>query len=810
MEIEKYLSKEVQNIINFCKSKEDIYEISSENFIYSAIEMGDNMLYKCLNTFINSFMLDEIHVELIKMDKTSSNGFIKKHDENIKISKALNAYIVGTIKDLKRLINSSDILLTILKNEDDRVTKLFNKYGLNYEIFNNKKKELNDILFKIEENKSDLNKPLIVNSVNTKNNSKTSIIPYSVCLNDNKDLINTEIFGRDEEINDILDSLSLRKNNKVILVGDSGVGKTSIVEFLVNRIEHNSIPIEFRGKKVYKIDVSLLISGTYARGILETKVNDLIEKVKKNKDIILFIDDVDDLFLGDNNNVDNIFILTQLLKEVDIPLILVSSYKGYKKISDSNLNNFKNVKKVIIDDIDKEKCYDILNNRKKIYEDFHKVIYDESIIKKCVDLSEHYIVDKKLPSSALSILDELGSYKKNNNDIMKDIKSLSEKLNFLENQIEQETLNDSECDLSELDEEKKILRNQLSILEGKIRDEKLIVTLDDLYCVISKSSKVPISNIKTGDMNDLVNIDKKLKNIVIGQDEAIEVVSSSIKSNKIGLHKKNHTIGNFLFIGPSGTGKTLLAKTLAKEIFGNEKYLVRFDMSEYSDKTSITKLIGTGAGYIGYNNGGLLTEAVKNKKYCVLLLDEIEKADDEIYNLFLQVLDEGYLVDNKGEKVDFRNTLIILTSNIGTRKANNYKSLGFINRNDNTIKKDIIEKELKNKFQPEFINRLDNIIYFNYLNNDDIKKIIELELNYFRNELQDIGFDIDYGIEKEKVINFLFNSINEDINYGARPIKRVISEKLENKITDIILNNSLEKEHTFYVFFDEKNNFNIK
>lgn len=809
MEIEKYLSKDIQNIIDFCKTKEDIYEVSTENFIYSAIEMGDNMLYKCLNTFINSFMLDEIHVELIKMDKTSSDGFIKKRDNgNIKISKGLNAYIVGTIRTFKGLINSSDILLTIFKNEEDRITKLFNKYGLNYEVFNSKKKELNNILFKIDD-KIDFNKPLVVNSVDSKKDTKAFSIPYSVCLNDNKDLVNDEIIGREDEINDILNSLSLKRNNKVILVGDSGVGKTGIVGLLVKKIEHNSVPIEFRGKKIYKIDVPLLIAGTYARGILETKVNDLIEKVKKNKDIILYIDDIDDLFLTDSN-VDNVFILTQLLKEDSIPLILISSYKGYKKISDYNLNNFKNVKKVIIDDISKEKCYDILNKKKKIYEDFHKVIYDESIIKKCVDLTERYISDKKLPSSVLSILDELGSYKKNNNDIMLDIKIISESLNSIENEIEEITVNGVEGDLNYLEDKKNDLRTKLSILEGKIRDEKLIVTMDDLYYVISKSSKVPICNIRSSEMNNLVSINERLKDIVIGQEEAIDVVSNSIKRNKIGLHNKKRTIGNFLFIGPSGTGKTLLAKTLAKEIFGDEKYLVRFDMSEYSDKTSITKLIGTGAGYVGYNNGGLLTEAVKNRKYCVLLLDEIEKADDEIYNIFLQVLDEGYLVDNKGEKVDFRNTLIILTSNIGTKKANDYKSMGFITQNNDTIKKDIIEKELKNKFQPEFINRLDNIVYFNYLNSDNIKKIIELELNYFRNELQDIGFDIDYGVEKEKVINFLFNSINEDINYGARPIKRVISEKLENRITDIILNNSLEKEHTFYVFFDEKNNFNIK
>lgn len=425
--------------------------------------------------------------------------------------------------------------------------------------------------------------------------------------------------------------------------------------------------------------------------------------------------------------------------------------------------------------------------QKEFYEKHHNVCFNEDIIDTILTLSKRYITDRNLPISAIDIMDEIGSQKNIDRQETEDIINKRSEL--------REVMKNGNKD-KELD-----LRLELTKLQNTKKEKtKLTITNEDVYNAIALHTNLPINKINTSEKHAISSIDKILNSLIIGQENAIKGVSQAIKRSKVGLAPQNKPIASFLCIGKTGVGKTLMAKTLAKEIFGDEKYLVRFDMSEYSDKTSVNKLIGSSAGYVGYQEGGLLTEAVKKKKHCVLLIDEIEKADEQVYNIFLQILDDGFLTDNTGNKVDFTNTIILLTSNVGTKQASETRALGFGVNNDEN-KREIIEKELKRKFPPEFINRLSDVIYFNSLTEDNLKEIIKIELDNLNKRINEIKYKLKYS---ENVVSHILNHIKKDIEYGARPILRAIQELIENKITDLLLENDYKEGYEFKI--EEKNN----
>jgi ATP-dependent Clp protease ATP-binding subunit ClpC len=428
----------------------------------------------------------------------------------------------------------------------------------------------------------------------------------------------------------------------------------------------------------------------------------------------------------------------------------------------------------------KEERKNILMYQKEFYEKHHNVIFNEEVIDTILSLSKRYITDRNLPISAIDIMDEIGSQKNIERYETEDIKNKRTEL--------REIIKNGDKD-KELD-----VRLELTKLQNtKKEKESFEITNEDVYNAIASHTNLPINKINTSEKHAISSIDKILNSMIIGQENAIKEVSQAIKRSKVGLSPQNKPIASFLCIGKTGVGKTLMAKILAKEIFGDEKYLVRFDMSEYADKTSVNKLIGSSAGYVGYQEGGLLTEAVKNKKHCVLLIDEIEKADEQVYNIFLQILDDGFLTDNTGNKVDFTNTIILLTSNVGTKQASESRSIGF-GGSDDENKREIIEKELKKKFPPEFINRLSDVVYFNSLTEDNLKKIIQIELDKLNKRLIDIKYTLKYS---DDVINYILNYIKKDIEYGARPILRAIQELIENKITDLLLENDYKEWYEF-------------
>ena len=556
------------------------------------------------------------------------------------------------------------------------------------------------------------------------------------------------------------------------------------------------------------LDITAMVAGTHYRGMFEERVKGLLDELKTNKDYILFIDDIHAVLSdkGSMNDTNISSMLSNALSDGEIQIIGATGFKEYKNTVESNGSLARKFQKVIVNPTSIKETIDILMNNKKYYEEYHNVTYTDEAVKACVELADRFISERSLPDSAIDVLDESGS---NVSVMAKEpqeiIDARKELITIKHEKIIHQKLGEFDV-MDNLTMKENKLKLKISNFEREskknVNSFAKVVNYDDICKAISETTGIPITKLDTDEKKKLSKIDDILRKHIVGQDEAIEKVCKVIKRNKVGLGNQTRTLSNLFFLGPTGSGKTLLAKKLAEEVFGDEKYLVRIDMSEYSEKNSVAKLIGTAPGYIGYDNGGQLTEIIKHKKHCVLLLDEIEKADTEIFNLFLQLFDEGHLTDNSGQQVDFKNVIVILTSNVGAKEASERsKGIGFVT-NDEVNKKSIIQKELKKRFPPEFINRLDDIIYFNSLTDDNLEMIIDLELNKFINKLKDIHYDLSYD---ETVIKVLLKSAIEDKEYGARPIIRLIQDNIENQITDLILNDEYPNNYAFKAIVNDDN-----
>ena len=853
-------SKELTSLIDFITSEiTPVFgtnEITPEIFIYGALENPDCMLYKAVNCYLTSFDIDFIHDHIgkrgIKKDGVIIGG-------SIDFSKTMIAVLTDANEEKNvtksQYIASDHVLLSMLKNDKCKeLSKLFTNNGLSYEIMVTLSGKVHDVIVndipKIEVNQEtkkekkkknpfisgfdlgkngeegtihmviggmpgttpDINEmfssmfantPLGNKNNKAKNNEASKDIEF--CTNLNEVVRTTdvdELVGREKELNTIFNVLGRKKCNNVLLIGEQGVGKTQCVYGLASRINQGNVPIDFKDKEIWKLNAAEIVAGTQLRGMFEERIVKLVKQFKSNKDKILFIDDIDNIFGNKKSSAGDYDVggaLSELFIDGTTQIIGTVSYKGFKAIADNDPDIAKKFQQVVIEKPSLDECLNILMNTKSTYEKFHRVVYPDEVIKQLVTLTNRYITDKMLPSSAIDVLDELGSYKKLNSQKSLFIRDLLDYISKCNIEKEEAIKNDNITKANELtmrinDARTDIAKTTTDIREGKPQ----VITLDDLYKVMSEHTNIPISKLSVSEKQELKHISDTLKKVVIGQDNAIDIISRAIKRNKIGITSSVKPRLSVLCIGQSGVGKTLIAKTLAKEIYGDEKYLVRFDMSEYSDETSVNKLVGSSAGYVGYTEGGLLTEAIKNKKYCVLLIDELEKAHDKVYNLFLQILDEGFLTDNMGQKVDFRNTIVIMTSNVGAKKAANSHSIGFEN-NDNTLKEDILRKELKNKFPPEFLNRIDDIVYFNPLTDDNLKSIIRLELGYLDARMKKIGHSITYT---DDVVENIFKIVSEEKEYGARPIHRALRDKIENKITDLLIDNDYEN-HIFEISVKE-------
>lgn len=612
------------------------------------------------------------------------------------------------------------------------------------------------------------------------------------------------VIGRDDEVRRIAQILSRKKKNNAVIVGDAGVGKSALVEKLAIMIHKGNCPSNLFNKRLVALDLTALVAGTKYRGQFEERINAILNELQNVTNVIVFIDELHTMVGAGNSSgsMDAANILKPALARGELQCIGATTFDEYKKHIEKDAALSRRFQKIILKEPTIEETLEIIKNLKKPYEDYHRVEYQDGVPEAIVNLSSRYITDRLFPDKAIDVLDELGSEKRINGkmpEIMETLKRQIDQLKKEKLKVIKDQRYEQAAQLR--DQEKKLQENfdrEKTIWEESQKKNKIPVTIDDVYKIITSITGVPITKIGSEDAENLLSLEDNLKSRVIGQDDAISIISRSIRRNRVGLRESGRPIGSFIFMGTTGIGKTYLAKTIAEILFGSPDKMIRIDMSEYMDKHNVSKLIGSPPGYVGYEEGGQLTEKVKNNPFSVILLDEIEKAHKDVYNMLLQILDEGHLTDSFGRTVDFTNTIIIMTSNVGARKVSDFgEGVGFATSTSKEekeeVKKSMIKKSLRQQFSPEFLNRLDDIILFNPLNDDALKQIIKIEIKKLQKRLEDRGYEITFT---DSVIDRIFN-LNSEEEYGARPVKRIIQSLCEDFLSEQILRKQI-KENTQY------------
>ena len=620
------------------------------------------------------------------------------------------------------------------------------------------------------------------------------------------------VVGRDREITRIAQILSRRKKNNPIIIGEPGCGKTAIVEGLALKILNGECPRNLMDKRIMSLDMTSIVAGTKYRGQFEERMKVIIDELQNAPNIILFIDEIHQIVGAGNSSgsLDASNIFKPALARGEIQCIGATTLDEYRKNFEKDGALERRFQKVIVDPSTKEETLQILTNVKDKYETYHKVTYSDEVLKHCVDLAERYITDREFPDKAFDIIDEVGARSQVDTKMPQIIEDLKQKAQDIKQQkIEVVKSQNYELAADLRDKETKILDKldeEKKKFESDLLHKKKEVSVELVYEVVSNMTKIPVSKMNSDETNKLSTLGDNLSSKVIGQSDAVMKIAKAIRRNRLGIKDPNKPIGSFIFLGSTGVGKTYLAKQLAKEIFGSEENLIRVDMSEYQEKHSISRLIGAPPGYVGYDEGGQLTELVKNKPYSVILFDEIEKANKDVFSTLLQVLDDGHLTDGLGRKINFKNCVIIMTSNLGVKKFQEFGTgVGFKTTTNSYIeeeqKRDILKKELKKFFAPEFLNRIDEIIVFNTLKEEEVKQIVKLEIDKLITRLSGLNYNITCD---EKVLE-LISKVGFDETYGARPIKRAIQDQIEDFISEEVLNGKIvENEKYSLTVEDEK------
>ncbi len=748
---------------------------------------------------------------------------------NLPLNKQAEKVLKVTFLEAKMLKNDEicpeHVLLSILKHEDNLASRILHQFDIDYEIY---KSELEFV-----RQEQDLSHPDIFDQAPSDSDeqyeddegqmgryprkgatkSRTPVLDNfgrDITKLAEEDKLDP-IIGRENEIERVSQILSRRKKNNPILIGEPGVGKTAIVEGLALRIMQKKVPRTLFNKRIVMLDLAALVAGTKYRGQFEERMKAIMGELEKSRDVILFIDEIHTIVGagGATGSLDASNIFKPALARGELQCIGASTLDEYRQHIEKDGALDRRFQKVMVDPPSAEEAMNILENIKPKYEEFHNVNYTDDAIKACVKLSDRYITDRFLPDKAIDVLDEVGArVHLKNIHVPKHIEDLEkeiEKLKELKNQAVKNQQYEKAADLR--DNESKLTR-QLELAkvewEEESKTKRYPVDEDDIAEVVSMMTGIPVKRVAQSESNKLVHMSDDIKNAIIGQDEAIIKITKAIQRNRVGLKDPSKPIGSFIFLGPTGVGKTELAKALARYIFDSEDRLIRIDMSEYMEKFSISRLIGAPPGYVGYEEGGQLTEKVRRKPYSVILLDEIEKAHPDVYNILLQVLDDGQLTDGLGRKVDFKNTLIIMTSNIGVKQLKDFgQGVGFQTKarkdsaDDHT--KSVIQNALKRTFSPEFLNRIDDVVIFNSLTQDHIFEIIEIALKDVYKRLGDMGYELQLNDSAKKFIA----EKGFDPNFGARPLHRAIQKHLEDPLAEFILSNSPKEGSIFEAIKNE-------
>lgn len=784
-------------------------------------------------------ILDELKLDIEAFKQKlvasiKSNIIEKNNSDNIPLTKQTEralkfTYIVAKEFNCE-MIDPEHLMLAILHDDNNIVSQRLEYEGINYDIFKSKvkKNNMNESVVKkddiIEEPQASLfeddddleeikpKEPTHQKSSNTK--SKTPVLD-----NFGRDLTQAAaenrldpIVGREKELERVAQILSRRKKNNPILIGEPGVGKSAIAEGLALRIVQRKVSRALFNKRIVMLDLASVVAGTKYRGQFEERVKAILNELEKNPEIILFIDEIHTIVGAGNANgsLDASNMLKPALARGELQCIGATTLDEYRQYIEKDGALERRFQKVLIEPTSPEETVEILNNIKSKYEDHHLVKYEDDAIEACVKLTERYMSDRHLPDKAIDALDEAGSRVHISNinvpcriiELEEKLENIREakKLSIAEQRFEDAGQQRSEelIVLDQLEKEKKEW-------EDKTKVQREVVTKENVAEVVAMMTGVPVQRIAQNESDRLLQMDDELKGTVIGQDDAIKKIAKAIRRNRAGLKDPNKPIGSFIFLGPTGVGKTYLAKVLAKYLFDSEDTLIRIDMSEYMEKFAVSRLVGAPPGYVGYEEGGQLTEKVRRKPYSIVLLDEIEKAHPDVFHLLLQVLDDGQLTDSLGRKVDFKNTIVIMTSNIGSRQLKDFgQGVGFGTQAKKDAKDEysrgVIENALKRSFAPEFLNRIDDVIVFNSLERDDIHKIIDVELKKLFMRINEMGYQLELT---EKAHDFIAEK-GWDEQYGARPLKRAIQKYVEDVLAEEIIRTKINVGEKIIIDYDEE------
>ncbi|MCS6822840.1 MAG: ATP-dependent Clp protease ATP-binding subunit [Cytophagaceae bacterium] len=814
--MEAKFSDRVKEIISL--SKEEALRlghdyIGSEHLLLGIIREGEGLAVSLLKKM--GVSLDELRRTIEQTIKGTASSTVRNLS-NIPLTRQSEKILKITYLEAKifksDIVDSEHLLLSILRDEDNLATQILDKYNVNYEVVRELLElQINMPLSQTDEGDDDDNSKIFGSSSNPsgresspKGSSEKSRTP--VLDNFGRDLTKLAeegkldpIVGREKEIERVAQILSRRKKNNPILIGEPGVGKTAIAEGLALRIVQKKVSRVLFGKRVVTLDLASLVAGTKYRGQFEERMKAVMNELEKSPEVILFIDEIHTIVGagGASGSLDASNMFKPALARGDIQCIGATTLDEYRQYIEKDGALARRFQIVMVDATTPEETIEILNNIKEKYEDHHHVNYTDQAIQSCVKLSDRYISDRFLPDKAIDVLDEAGArVHLNNIHVPADIVKLEEQIEAIKKEKNRVVKSQKYEEAAALRDKEKKLNEQLENAklrwEEETKKKRYDVTEENVAEVIAMMTGIPVSRVAQSESSKLLTMGSELQRRVIGQDQAIAKLVKAIQRTRVGLKDPRKPIGSFIFLGPTGVGKTELAKALAEYLFDKEDALVRIDMSEYMEKFSVSRLVGAPPGYVGYEEGGQLTEKIRRKPYSVVLLDEIEKAHPDVFNILLQVLDDGILTDGLGRRVDFRNTIIIMTSNIGVRDLKDFGSgIGFATKakkdNMDEIMKGTIQNALRKAFSPEFLNRLDDVIIFNNLQREDIHRIIDITLKNVFKRIEQLGYSVELT---ERAKDFLADK-GYDPQYGARPLNRAIQKYLEDSVAEEILKGEL-------------------